>query len=178
MARQSRIQSYSVGSIAKPGNSVATLHDPTIARVCTGRRMKLVPKAQKRRNRVCVQQPYCKCLFCLMRQTLCSGYSAFSKKQLIEFWISTGFGFEIVSLSDLDFEMKLTDMDLKKLNSFLSGVQEPECSSGAGVDFFTKSWCQAKCLTSCHVHMNKSMFYISNTLRNLMIRVLCRVTTS
>jgi len=37
-------------------NSLATLHNPTIARVCTDCRMKLAPKAQKRRNRVCVQQ--------------------------------------------------------------------------------------------------------------------------
>jgi len=37
-----------------------------------------------------------------MRQTLCCGYFSFSRTQLIEFWIQSGFGFETVSLLDFD----------------------------------------------------------------------------
>jgi len=56
---------------------------------------------------VCFQESYWKCLFCLMRKTLCWGYFAIGRTQLIEFWIWTGFG--TFTLSDLDFEMKLSD---------------------------------------------------------------------
>jgi len=35
---------------------------------------------------------------------------------------------------------------------------------------FTPARCQAKFLTSCHVRVHKVLFYISNTLRKLIIR--------
>jgi len=41
-----------------------------------------------------------------MRKTLCLGYFAFSRTQYIESWIYTGFAFETVSLSDLDWILK------------------------------------------------------------------------